>query len=248
VITTRELASAVPESIGLAIADDPRERFHDVHRYLGGTDFYGSDFPSEISPEAQVSPSAHVASRKVRIGRGCVIEPKAVVLEGSTLAEDVVVRAGAVVGAEGFHPVPGGGNSANLPHYGSLRLGPSVEIGTNAVVCRAVFSGATEIGESTILGPLVYVAHHVRIGDRCRIAGGARIAGSARLGREVYVGPGAVVSDGVAVGDGARVSLGSVVVRDVPAGHTVTGNFAVEHERFLLSWRRVFEAQRTAAK
>jgi UDP-3-O-[3-hydroxymyristoyl] glucosamine N-acyltransferase len=236
VIASRELAREVPGRMGLAVADAPRERFYDAQRHLGATGFYGPDFATEISPEARAHPTAYVAPRRVRLGAGCELEPGARVLEGSTLGEGVVVRAGAVVGAEGFHPVPYGGHLVNMPHFGEVELSRGVEVQANAVVCRAVFHQATQVGEETILGPLVYVAHGVRIGARSRIAASARIAGSARLGREVFVGPNAVVSNRVAVGDGARVSLGSVVVRDVPAGETVTGNFAVPHEQFLLAW------------
>jgi UDP-3-O-[3-hydroxymyristoyl] glucosamine N-acyltransferase len=245
VITGRELAAGVSEHLGLATSDSPRERFFDLHRYLGSsTDFYGSDFPSEISPGAVVHPGAHVAPRRVRIAAGCAIEPGAVVLEGSVLGEGVVVRAGAVVGAEGFHPVPYKGELSNMPHYGAVQLGRRVEVGANSVVCRSVFRAATEIGEESILGPLVYVAHGVRIGSRCRLAASARVAGSALIGDEVFIGPGAVVSNRIVVGDRARVSLGSVVVRNVPSGRTVTGNFAVEHDRFLAVSRRLLEGTR----
>jgi UDP-3-O-[3-hydroxymyristoyl] glucosamine N-acyltransferase len=238
VIAGRELAPLVPERLGLAVSDAPREAFCDVHRHLGSeTGFYGEDFPAEVSPDAAVDSGAHLPARRVRIAAGCRIEPGAVVLEGSTLAEDVVVRAGAVVGAEGFQPVPYAGGQQNLPHYGSVELRRGVEVGANAVVCRSAFNEPTEIGEESVLGPQVYVAHGARIGARCRLAASARVAGSARLGDDVFVGPNAVVSSRVAVGSGARVSLGAVVVRDVPPGETVTGNFAVEHERFLAAWR-----------
>jgi UDP-3-O-[3-hydroxymyristoyl] glucosamine N-acyltransferase len=230
----------VPEHLGLAVADAPRERFRDVQRYLGSsTDFYGGDFASEISTEAHVEAGAHVAPRRVRIGPGSAIEPGAVVLEGSTLAEDVVVRAGAVVGADGFHPVPYETGLVNMPHYGSVRLDRGVEVQANAVVCRSVFHDPTQVGAGTILGPLAYVAHGARIGERCRIAASARVSGSARIGSDVFVGPGAVVSNRVAIGDGARVSIGSVVVRNVQPHQTVTGNFALDHERFLSSWARL---------
>jgi UDP-3-O-[3-hydroxymyristoyl] glucosamine N-acyltransferase len=59
------------------------------------------------------------------------------------------------------------------------------------------------------------------------------LAGSVRLGNDVWIGPNSTISNGVTVGDGAKVSLGAVVTRDVPAGARVTGNFAVDHEKFL---------------
>ena len=46
-------------------------------------------------------------------------------------------------------------------------------------------------------------------------------------------GPGAVVSNRLTVGDGAQVLLGSVASKDVPAGASVSGNFAVDHAAHL---------------
>ena len=161
-------------------------------------------------------------------------------MPGTVLDSGVIVRAGAVLGAEGFHPVPYHGRVRNLPHYGAVRIGRDVEILSNAVICRAVFNAATTVGAGTLIGPLAYVAHGVRIGANCRIAASARLAGSSTLGDGVYVGPNAVVSNQVRVGDGARVSLGAVVVRDVAPGATVTGHFALDHRRFLATWTRLF--------
>jgi UDP-3-O-[3-hydroxymyristoyl] glucosamine N-acyltransferase len=241
VITTPELAASVPEHLGLALADAPRERFHDAHRHLGeATDFYGVDAPTEISSEAQVHSAAFVSPRNVRIGPGCVIEPGAIVLERSTLEAGVIIRSGAVIGAEGFHPINNEGGVVSLPHYGAVRLGRAVEVQSKAVVCRAVFNNPTEIEAETLLGPMVYIAHGVRIGNRCRIAASARVAGSSTIGNRVYIGPNAVISNQVRIGNEARVSIGAVVVRNVPANHTVSGHFAVEHGRFLAVWSRWF--------
>lgn len=237
-VAGRDAAASAPPHLGLAVADAPRDRFFEVHRYLGSnTDFYGADFASEISPDVRVGPTAYVAPRRVRIGPGCLLEPGAIVLEGSVLEQDVIIRAGAVIGAEGFHPTPYAGKLANLPHYGSVVIQRGVEIQSNSVICRSVFQNATAIGEETKIGTMVYVAHAVRIGARCRLASSARISGSSKIGDGVFIGPNAVVSNRIVVGDGARISLGSVVVSNVPAGQTVTGNFAVEHKRFLSFFR-----------
>jgi UDP-3-O-[3-hydroxymyristoyl] glucosamine N-acyltransferase len=192
-----------------------------------------------ISTEARIDPRAFIAPRNVSIAEGCVIEAGAAVYERTTLDAGVVVRAGAAIGASGFHPVRYAGGLRNMPHYGAVRLGRGVEIGANAVVCRAAFTRATVIGPDSIVGPLAYVAHAVTIGAHCRIAAGARIAGSAAIGSRVFIGPGATVANEVHVGDDARVSLGAIVVRDVPAGQTVSGHFAVEHGKFLTAWRRM---------
>lgn len=240
VITSRHLASAIPERMGLGLADDPKASFYAVHDYLrASTNFYWSDdFESVVSPDARVHPAAWVAPRNVRIGRRAVIEPSAVILERSILGDEVVIRAGTVIGAEGFEPKEIGGAFVIVGHEGGVLIRDRVEIQSGSVVCRAVFNGFTEIGEDSKLGAQVGVSHNVRIGRRCRIAPGAQLTGSVRVGDDVWIGPAATVSSGLRVGDGARVSIGAVVVRDVGAGATVSGNFAMPHKAFLALRRR----------
>ena len=241
VITSPELADVVPSHLGLAVTAAPRGRFVDVQRHLGtGTDFYGASEPTAISPTAKVDPSAVIATKNVRIGSGCIVEAGAIILERTVLEEDSVVRAGAVVGAEGFHPVPYDDGMTNLPHFGGVVIGRGAHVGASSVVCRSVFSNNTTIGAGTVLGPLVYIAHGVTTGSRCRIAASARICGSSTMGHDVFVGPNAIIANQITVGDGARVSIASVVVRDVPAGQTVTGHFAVEHRHFMKTWKGLF--------
>jgi UDP-3-O-[3-hydroxymyristoyl] glucosamine N-acyltransferase len=233
-VTAAELAGEVPGSCGVAVAEDPVTAFFELHNRLAAeTDFYGQDSPTEVSPGARVHPAAHVAERGVRIEGGAVIEARAAVLEGSTVGEGAVVRAGAVLGAQGFGFVPSGRGVLPVTHTGGVRLHERVELQSNASVDRALLGGLTEIGEDTKVGNLVYVGHHTRIGRRCLIGAAAALAGSVTVGDDVRIGPNATVRNEVTIGDGARVSLGSVVTRDVPAGQRVTGNFAVDHERFI---------------
>jgi UDP-3-O-[3-hydroxymyristoyl] glucosamine N-acyltransferase len=125
-----------------------------------------------------------------------------------------------------------------ISHAGRVRLHDRVEVQANAVVCRALFSGCTELGEDTKLGSRAGISHDARIGRRCRVASGAQVSGSARVGDDVWIGPNATVSDGVRIGDRARISLGAVVVEHVDAGAVVSGNFAVDHGAFLAGLRR----------
>lgn len=241
VITSSSFASTVPDRVGLALASEPRASFVDAQRFLGQTEFYGNDVATEIATDARVHPNAVIAPRNVRVGSRAVVEAGAVILDGVTIGANAIVRAGAVVGTEGFHPIPYRGGQVNMPHCGFVIIGEDAEVGANSVVCRSVFSAPTEIGFATILGPMVYVAHGAMLGERCRIAAGVRICGSSTIGDDVFVGPNAVIANLIHVGDRARLSIGSVVVRDVPAATTVSGNFAVEHRKFLEVWGRLFK-------
>ena len=240
VITDSELAPLLPRRLAIAVCEDPRTAFYQVHHYLfEQTDFYWTDFDSEIASSAAVHERAYVAPKNVRIGAGSVVEPNAVILERAIIGENVVIRAGAVIAGEGFEPKFVGGKHVIIPHAGGVLLHRGVEVQANTHIQRAVFGGFTEVGEDTKIDALVHVGHHVRIGRRCEIAACALLAGSTLIGDDVWIGPNATVSSELTIGDGAHVTIGAVVTRDVPAGQRVSGNFAIEHSRFLAFIKRI---------
>jgi UDP-3-O-[3-hydroxymyristoyl] glucosamine N-acyltransferase len=234
VISSSALAERVPAHLGLVTADDPKLAFYEIHRHLlEHTEFYWKDFPSEISSEAVVHERAYVAARNVCIGAGTVIEANAVVQERVIIGANVVVRAGVVVGGEGFEPKNIGGRKVIVRHAGGVLLHDRVEVQSNSHLARAVFGTCTEVGKDTKIDALVHIAHNVCIGKACEIAAGAIVAGSVSIGDRVWIGPGAVISSEITIGNDASISLGAVVIQDVPEGQRVSGNFAMEHNRFL---------------
>ena len=242
IVTTAELAGAVPSSLGLAVADHPEAAFYDLHRWLhASSGFYWSDFATVIDPSARVHARAYVAPRSVRIGARVVVEPNATILERVAIGDDTIVRAGAVVGSEGFEfkgPAMRQGRASRaqwdygttnvaVPHAGSVEIGARVEIQANSTVDRSLFRAPTRIGDDTKLDNLVHVAHSVRIGARCLIAAGATIAGSAVVGDEVWIGPHAVISSGVQLGDRSAIVIGSTITRDVAPDERVASDLRV---------------------
>ena len=109
----------------------------------------------------------------------------------------------------------------------------------NSAISRSIFGGFTQLGEETKLDNLVHVAHNVTIGRRCFLAACAMIAGSVIVGDDVWIGPGASISSGITIGDGANVTIGAVVTRNVPAGAHVSGNFAIDHDKFIAFLRSI---------
>ena len=239
VLASPEVAGAIPEVLGLAIVASPRRAFFALHEYLvAETSFYGTAAPSLVSATARVHPTAFVADTGVRIADQVVVEPNATILAGVDIGSESVIRAGTVVGAEGFQVTIDGGRAQRMAHAGRVRIGSRVEIQSNCCIDRALFGGYTSIGDETTIDKLVYVAHHVDVGRACRIGAGAILNGSVTVGDGTWIGPNATISDGLVIGAGAAVSLGSVVTRDVAPGVRVTGNFALPHDRFLEAIRR----------
>ena len=239
VITTSELAGNIPGSLGVATTTKPREAFYTLHNHLAQTEFYGKRFASEVSTTARVHPRAYVAEHNVRIGDNCVVEPNATIHEGAVLDEGVIVRSGAIIGSEGFQFTRLGDRLLAVAHAGGVRLERGVEIQSCTCVDRALFGGFTIIGEDSKIDNLVHIAHNVRLGKRNLVVAGAMIAGSVISGDDVWFGPQCAISNGLTVGSRATITVGAVVTKNVEEGTRVSGNFAVDHARFLMHMRAI---------
>ena len=101
-------------------------------------------------------------------------------------------------------------------------LGDYVEIGEGSVIMTPynVESGVRIGRFVTMLGSTI--ALDGSIDDYSTTAGFANLT-NAQIGKEVYVGSHAVILENVKLGDGAFVSVGSVVMKDVPANMQVFG-------------------------
>jgi UDP-3-O-[3-hydroxymyristoyl] glucosamine N-acyltransferase len=238
VITSAALAHRIPDGLGLAVSDSPRQSFYALHEYLARqTEFYGTTHESTIAPTAEIHPSAVIPKSNVRIGPGVVIEPNVTLLGRVELGEGTLLRAGTTLGSAGFEFKRFGDRLVGVTHAGGVSLGAAVEVQANCALSRSIFGGFTALGEETKVDNLVHVAHGARIGKRCLIAANAMIAGSVIIGDDVWIGPSSAISNQVHIGDGASISIGAVVTRDVGPGERVSGNFAVPHERFLTHLR-----------
>lgn len=93
---------------------------------------------------------------------------------------------------------------------------------------RVLLTSNSDIGDHVLILPNSIIHHDVTVGDFSLIGAGVIIAGGSSIGSGCYIGSGSAIGNGVNVGDGALIGLGSVVVRDVPAGCVVAGNPARE--------------------
>lgn len=88
----------------------------------------------------------------------------------------------------------------------------------------SVVSTDCVIGAFAYLDTYVILGHDVRIGRHSMVGAMSFLAGGVQVGDHVAIHPRATIAKGVKIGDGATVGIGSVVVKDVPAGVTVFGN------------------------
>lgn len=237
VLTTPELAERIPAHIqGVFSCGRPKAALFEIHNSLSTQEEYvGKAFPTRIGKDCCISPLAAVDRENVIIGDRVTIEPFAVVKGRVIIGNDVIIRSGAVVGCKGFSfSKDEAGNNIPVTDTAQIVLEDRVELFEQVVISTGIFPWEqTVIGANTRIDSQCHIGHGAHIGKNCLIAEGGKCCGNSRIGDNVWVGVAAVVSNRVSVGSGARVSIGAVVTKDVPAGETVTGNFAIPHRTFM---------------
>lgn len=226
------------KDIGIIIAENPKDTFYKIHDLLVRSDFYHNSQETIISESAQIHSSAFIATENVIIGANTIIESGVQILENTIIGKNVIVRSGTVIGSSGFQFNKKTNDVFDVKSSGQVLIYDDVEIRHNCVIDKGVFGGSTIIHNKTKIDSLVHISHDVKIGERVLITSGSTIAGRVSVGSDVWIGMNATISNGIILGDNSRISLGSVVTKDVPNGKTVSGNFAIEHSKFLDDLRR----------
>lgn len=234
VICPEALVDKIPSELGCAVSEDPAGAAYQVHVQLcERPDHFWSSFPSRIAESARIHPRAYVAPHDVVIGENTVVGPNASILERSIIGSDCFIGAGTVIGSEAFEMVKVNGQNRLQTQAGGVLVGDRVVFLSNDTVARSVFPVFTEIGDECGFDNLVHVAHDCVLGAGSKLTACSMLAGRVVLGERAYLGPNATVSNGVEMGDDAYATIGSTVVRNVAAGAKVTGNFAIDHQRFI---------------
>lgn len=174
-----------------------------------------------------------VLGTNVKIGNNCIIEAGVKIRDNTEIGNNCYIGENCVISGEGIGvDFDEKGIRYNSLHIGGVIIGDNVEIGP---LCNIV-SGRLEptiIKDNVIIGGSAYIAHDAVIGKNSLINVRAVICGKVIIGENVEIGPNATVSDNLIIKDNSKVTLGSIVVSKVRAGETVTGNFAVPHNKFL---------------
>ena len=239
VITTGVLGSQIPSEMGLGTSDNPERTFFEFHNHLATTNFYHDSFKTKISNDAKIHPTVFVAEKNVIIGQGSIIGPQASILENTIIKDNVFIGPGTTVGLEGTETKRFDNLVLPITHTGGVIINNNAEIKSNCCIGKGLFGDFTEIGEYTKIDSLSTISHNSVIGNRCHISSLVSVNGSAKIGDDVFIGPSASISNQVSIGNGAIVSIGAVVVSDVKNGQKVTGNFAVDHSRFIAHYYEI---------
>ncbi|MDK2920217.1 MAG: hypothetical protein PWQ37_2950 [Candidatus Petromonas sp.] len=235
IICTEEIYERYNElkNYGVIVAKNPKKIFFQIHNMLAKTDFYWKKFDNQISKTSYVSDKAIIGEHSIKIGDNCIIEPGVVIHPGTIIGDNVIIRSGSQVGTTGFQFTKVENDIIPVITAGRVIIRDNVEIQHNCCIDRGVLGGDTVLDYNVKLDNFVHIAHDDYIGERTFITAGVKLAGRVVIGKDCWLGVNATISNGINIGDNCRISLGSVVTKDVPSGTTVTGNFAIEHSKFI---------------
>jgi acetyltransferase-like isoleucine patch superfamily enzyme len=236
IICTKELYNSVkiPEGLGVLLSSKPKEAFYQIHNELADREFYWKKFDNQISSSSsKISESAVIGDHSIIIGENCIIEPNVVIHPGTVIGNNVIIRSGSQVGTVGFQFMNIGERVLSVNTAGRVIIKDYVEIQHQVCVDRGVLGGDTILSEHVKVDNYVHIAHDDVIGSRTLVTAGVILGGRVTVGEDCWIGINATVSNGLKIGDNCKISLGAVVTRDVEPNSTVTGNFAIDHRKFI---------------
>lgn len=228
------------KDVGLCIVENPRNTYFKLHNALSDSHEYIRDASKTIvGKNCRISENASISKQNVIIGDNVIIEDFAVIYANTRIHDNCIIRSGVKLGSVDFEFKKDGDKIFGVEHYGGLILEKNVEIQCNSVVNRALYPwDDTVIGESTKIDANVMISHGVKIGMQNMIVAGAVIGGRTQVGDNCWIGLNATIKNGILIGNNARVNMGAVVTKDVAANESVTGNFAIEHSKFIENIKR----------
>lgn len=237
IFCTQDIANlkAFRSDVEVIVVDDPKWFFFSILDYLAKNK---KRLATQIDSSSIINSTAYISPTGVIIGKNCYIEPNVTIHSDVTLGDNVIVRAGAVLGGEGFEHKKTLRGVLSVTHDGAVIIHNNVEIGVNSHVAKGFSYRPTIIGETTKLDAFVHYAHGVQCGKECLIVAHAMVGGNVDIGNNVWIGPSAVITNRIELQDNSFITLGAVVTRTVKKGETVSGNFAIPHQKFLKSLKR----------
>lgn len=220
---------------GICVIKKPRVVFFMIHNYLMSTkDYPREKIATNIAKTAVIADTAVVAKDNVTIGENAIIEDLVVIKENTIIGDNTIIRSGSVIGNSGYEFKRDENKIMPVVHGGGVIIGKNVIIGANVVIDKAVYPwDNTVIGDETKIDSLVSIAHGVKIGEAVMVVSQSFVAGRVEIDAYAKIGPGSVIRNAVHIGEGANISMGSVVTQNVADRICVTGNFAINHEKFI---------------
>ena len=215
VVTRPELRGFLKDgNVALLVDGDAHDAFYTAFATAVEDGKY-EQLESFRSPKAKIHPMASIAEN-VHIEAGAVIGACAVILPNTYVGADVLIKPNATVGGDGYENAVIRGRRSIVPHAGGAWLCEGVRVGSSVCIDRGLFGDFSLVGPYTTIDNLVHAAHSVRTGMNCSLTACSEMSGAAVLGDGVWLAPNVSVNQGLTVGDHCYVGTGAVVTKNLP--------------------------------
>ena len=189
-----------------------------------------------IAASTQISPTA-ILGNNVSIGENVIIHDGCIILDNTIINKNSVIYHNVTIGTEGFFSKNILGKKTHVEHFGGVKIGENCIIHTGTNISRSAnFGEYTTLGDNVHIGIHTNIGHDCKVGNDCDISAKVLLSGRAKIGCSCWIGAAAVISNAISVGDNASIKIGAVVIENVPPGESVSGNFAIKHNRNLISF------------
>lgn len=241
IITTLKIANKIKNlNVGILVSENPKRDFFELHNKLVEEDFYFIKEENKISPKALISSRSTVGEYNVEIEENVLIEDNVTIYPNTTIKKNSIIRAGSRIGGNGFEFSRSEKEILSIIPGGKVIIDKNVEIQNNVCIDKGIF-GNTYIGENVKIDNFVHIAHDVRLGKNSFVVACTTIGGRVITGENSYLGPNCTIKNGLRLGKNSKVSMGAVVTKDVNDNESVTGNFAIPHDKFLKFLKYIFK-------
>lgn len=234
-ITTKEIGEAIKDKYGVIVSKNPRMDYFKLHNKLSNNrEYLRKTYKTIIGENCNISPMASISNTNVTIGNNVKIEEFVVIRENTVIGDNSIIRAGCILGGEGFEYKRTDGIIMNVTHCGGVIVGANVEVQYNTCIDKALYTwDNTIVGDYSKIDNMVHLEHGVKIGEKCLIASRTTVGGRTVIGSDSWIGLGAIISNGLILENKVSVSLGAVVTKDLVNGDRVSGNFAINHDKYI---------------
>jgi UDP-3-O-[3-hydroxymyristoyl] glucosamine N-acyltransferase len=222
IIPEKMRGSRLPENHSYLVAkDNPLDVFIAIHLYVVENRLY-YQVEEGVGSHCTISSKASIHSN-VLMGDRCTIDDYVVIYPNTIIGNDVRIKAGTVIGGDGFEIKTINGHRRIIPHCGGTILENNVEVGSCCSIDRSTRHAFTFVGSGTKLSNQVQVAHGAYLGRDCTVAGHGQIA-NVRMGRGVFVAASGCCKPQITLGDYAFLGMGAVVINSAPDHSLLYGN------------------------
>jgi UDP-3-O-[3-hydroxymyristoyl] glucosamine N-acyltransferase len=142
------------------------------------------------------------------------LEPHVTIYRECVIGAQTRIKAGAVIGSDGFGFAPRQGRWQRVPQLGRVIIGQRCSIGANSTIDRGALED-TIIEDDVIIDNLVHLAHNVKVGQGSAIVAQVGVSGSTEIGQHCVLAGQVGTAGHLKIADGVHIMARGGVTADV---------------------------------